>query len=81
MTPPRPTLPVFSKSQSSTPLRPSSPASVTTKEGIRSQTMIRASIPAIAAQTARPARMATQVGNGFLIASIQNVMVAPTAAL
>ncbi len=81
MEPPRPTLPVFSNSQISTPLRPSRPASVTTNDGIFSQTTIRPSIAEMAVVRASPVTMASQTGNGWLIDTIQTVIRPPIAAL
>ena len=54
---------------------------MTTKDGIRSQTMIRPSIAEIAMQTTMPARIATGVGQGLWTETIQIVMVPPIAAL
>ena len=54
---------------------------MTTNDGIRSQTMIRPSIPAIAAHTAMPTTIAAQVGNGLWTATIQRVTVPPIPAL
>ena len=54
---------------------------MTTKDGIRSQTMIRPSIAAIAVVAAMATTMAAQVGNGCAIATIHREMAPPIPAL